>query len=114
MIKVLLIFSVFVLTGIPHISLAQGGEVIVTLPNPLSSSSNIADLIKAITSALKQIGFPIAALVVIYAAFQMLLSGGDEKKFATGKKTLLYAVVGYAILLIADSIGTLVRDILTR
>lgn len=91
---------------------AQGGEVVITLPNPLAPASNLFELLTAIINALRvYIAPPILGLVVMYGAFQMLFAAGDPTKFAIGKKTILYAVIGYAIILIANGVALIIQDL---
>jgi hypothetical protein len=58
------------------------------------------------------ISFPIATIMILVGAWQILTAGGDPKGFETGKKTILYAVIGLAIVLVATSLPLLIRDIL--
>ena len=91
--------------------LAADGETHELL-NPLGSGT-ISDLINQIIDALvKNIAPPIFTAVVLYAAFQILTAGGDPEKFKNGKKTILYAVVGYSIILMAWGISSIIKDLL--
>ena len=49
------------------------------------------------TSILTILAAFIASYYIIYAGYQMYTAFGDEAKYAQGKKTLLYAVIGFAI-----------------
>lgn len=40
-----------------------------------------------------------ATIMIVVGALMMMFSGGSEEKFATGKKTILSAVIGMAIAL---------------
>ncbi|GEM_PF-1846134 len=66
--------------------------------NPLKTT-NVIDLINAILRSLTFVAIPIAVLMIIVGAFQMLSAGGDVEKFSTGKKTILYAAIGFAVFL---------------
>lgn len=82
------------------------------LCNPLGADS-IGGVIQKIIEALRDyIGPPILTLMVLYGAFQMLFAGGEPEKFATGRKTILYAVIGYAIILLASGIEFIIKDLL--
>jgi len=83
------------------------------LENPLGTTSTIPQLIDSIIRWLIYIGAPIAALMITVGAFQMLFAGGDEGKFANGKRTITYTAIGYAIILLAWSLTSLIRNILT-
>ena len=93
---------------------AQGegeGPSQITLDNPLKYGT-IPELIEGIMSWLITLGAPIATGMVIYGALQILFAGGSEEKFATGKKTILYAVVGYAILILSFGIASIIKQLL--
>lgn len=90
----------------------EGGEQI-TLPNPLGASS-VMEVIQNIINALTiYIAPPIVAGMVLYGAFQILFAGANPDKFGEGKKTILYAAVGYAIILIANGITLVIHSLLS-
>jgi len=72
--------------------------------NPLGPS-NINDfgtLIQCIiTYFTNYIAPTIAVIFVLYGAFQMLTSAGEPEKFSAGRKTVLYTIIGYAVIIIA-------------
>ena len=84
------------------------------LPNPLGGGVNdIGTLIQRIISiATLYVAAPVATLMIIIGAFQILSAGGDPKKFETGKKTITYALVGFAILFLAYLFINLVKELL--
>ena len=54
--------------------------------------------------------------MILYGAFRMLTAAGDPDAFAVGKKTIVYSVLGYiVVLLIATvvNIDELLKDILS-
>lgn len=95
--------------------LAQGGVGTqpkgIELPNPLKVQ-NIADLLDRIVGFLQTIAIPIVAIMVIWGGFQMLFATGDPEKFKTGKKTIIYAAIGFAVILIAKGVTSIVKDLL--
>jgi len=84
----------------------------IALPNPLHATSTIEILNNIIGAIQIYIAPPIAAIMVLIGAFQILFAGGNPDKFETGKKTILYTVIGYAIVLIACGITGLIADLL--
>ncbi|MDI6734327.1 MAG: hypothetical protein QMD50_02430 [Patescibacteria group bacterium] len=84
----------------------------VCLTNPLNATSTIGILNNIIIALQVYIAPPIAAIMVLIGAFQILFAAGDPEKFKTGKKTILYAFIGYAIVLIAGGITSIITDIL--
>lgn len=91
-------------------SVPGGGSVPVSIPNPLSCNDLNCVFIKIIDGLLK-IAIPLVAIMVLYAGFQMLTAGGDEKKYSNGKQTLKYAVIGFAIILISKGVTNIIIDI---
>ncbi|MDP1706392.1 MAG: pilin [bacterium] len=79
------------------------------LPNLLGVDS--ADgLIDKILVFLMKIGAPIFVLFVLIGAFQIMFAAGNAEKWKTGKNTIIYAVIGYAIILIANGIDDVIRS----
>jgi len=110
---ILIIFFSWLLTKYALVGdeVKAGGESAGNLPNPLHVT-NIADLINKIAGYLMAIAVPITTIMVIVGAFQMLTSGGNPEKFKTGQKTILYAAVGFAIVLISKGITAIVKEVL--
>jgi len=79
------------------------------IPNPLGVSS-ITELIKKIAEALQIIAIPIAAGMILYGAYKIMVSAGDPKKFEEGKWIILYAALGYAIILVGSGFVYVIQD----
>ncbi len=54
----------------------------------------------------------IAVIYIIYAGFTLLTSGWDEEKLTSTKKTVLYVVIGLAIIWLAGPITNFVFGVL--
>ena len=54
----------------------------------------------------------VGIICVIYAAFLYMTAGGSSEKVGTANKTMIYAVVGIAIALIAGGVPSLVASFL--
>jgi len=54
----------------------------------------------------------VAVLMIIIGAYYLVLSGGDPQRAATGKKVIVYALVGVAIITLALGIWKLIKMIL--
>jgi len=107
---IVLVFGICVLVTLPVFAQttgAGGGKITVTSP---LGTKGIEDTAKAITSALVTLAIPIVGIMIIYGAFQIMTAGGDPKKFADGRNTILYAVVGLAIVLLADVIVDVIKE----
>ena len=85
----------------------------ITIPNPLGEGATIESLLQRIIDFLAfTIGPVIVVLMVVIAAFQMITAGGNPDKISSGRKTLTFALVGYAIILLADGLISVIKDIL--
>lgn len=83
----------------------------VTLPDPLGGRDFIT-ILKAIVRFLIIISVPITAVMIIYGAYQIMFAGGDTEKVTTGKRTILYAVAGFTIIILAWSIVAIIQNII--
>ena len=57
-------------------------------------------------SIIVPLGVPVATLCVIIGAFYVVVSQGDAEKLNKGKRYILYAAIGYAIVVGATAIKT--------
>ncbi len=55
---------------------------------------------------------PLCVIMVLVGAFQMITSTGDPEKFSAGRKTLLYAAIGFVVALMAAGITTFIQNLL--
>ncbi len=84
------------------------------IPNPLGSgASTIPQLIDKIATWLLEIGLVISTIIILYAAFLFMTSGGSAEKVTTARKTLLYAIIGITVLLLAKGVTTLIQNVLS-
>src|SRR3990172_906063 len=93
----------------------QGGPTgqTIELPNPLGSTSTVEGLIKTISDWLAfKIGPVVAALMIIIGALFILFAGGDEERFKTGKKIIMYTAIGYGIIFIGAGIADIIEKLL--
>ncbi len=86
------------------------------IENPLGNSvSDIPSFIVKIISFVLTIGVPIVTLAIIYSGFLFVTAQGNSEKLKSAKKTLLYTLVGAALLLgslaIAEAIKGTIKEI---
>jgi hypothetical protein len=84
----------------------------IRLDDPLEGQDFI-DVVNKIATGLLQIAAPLVVIMVIIGGFQVMSSGGNEEKYVAGRKTILYAVIGFAIVLVAKSIALIIKNLLT-
>ncbi len=82
------------------------------LKNPLNSPT-FAGLIENVAKIVAQIGFPIAAIAIIYAGFLFVTAGGNEEKLKKAKTTFLWSIIGTALLLGAWAIAEAIKSFIT-
>jgi len=101
--KRLLVLLIIVSACSPTLALARGnGDIgsISTIDTPDGVLNAISDITDWVFS-----GFlAIAVIMVLIAAFNFLVAGGDTEKFTTAKKSLLYSAIAIAIAVLAKSI----------
>ncbi len=82
------------------------------LPNPLGTTS-FTDVLNRILQGLTIIAIPVVAIIVVVAGFQLITSGGNPEKRTKAKDMILWAAIGFGVLLMADSVALIVKSLLT-
>lgn len=75
----------------------------VTIANPLGTSDFQALITKLLNVVFSIVGL-VAIVMIVYGGFQIMISGGEEKKYEQAKKTITYAVVGLVVVILSYSI----------
>ncbi|MBI2446267.1 MAG: hypothetical protein HYV51_00395 [Parcubacteria group bacterium] len=87
--------------------------IAIEIPNPLGSGgSDIPTLIVKIASWLLGIGTVLATIVVLWSAFLFMTSGGSQTRVTLARQTLWYAIIGLAVLILADGVALLIQNFL--
>ncbi|TSC61311.1 MAG: hypothetical protein G01um1014107_39 [Parcubacteria group bacterium Gr01-1014_107] len=93
---------------IPFLALAQ------QLENPFGGQTFGQSLIGFVTFILENIVLPIGAVIavffLVFAGFLFVTARGDEERLRLAKKTLLWTVVGVAVLLGSVAISTGIQE----
>ena len=71
----------------------------------------VAKIVSTIVSLLSYVVGIAAIIMVIYSGFRYITSGGDASKVSSAKNTLIYALIGIAIAVLAQ---LLVRFVITN
>ena len=105
--RIALIFLLFLAVAmIPLATYAQ------PTPSPITSVTGVQRVLDNIVRWAQIIFFILAALFIIFAAFQYLTAGGDDEKVKKAKNMLIYAIVAIAVALVAGGVRTLVETFL--
>lgn len=83
----------------------------ITIPNPLQADT-IPELLDNIVDFLILISAPILTIMVLWAGFLFLVSGGDPNKVVTARNALIWSAVGFAVILISKGITLIIKEIL--
>lgn len=81
------------------------------LDNPLEAD-NFIELIDVLAIWLFNLAIPVVVVMIVYAGVMFLTSRGEPAKVTKARQILLYAVVGFAIILIGKGFITLIESIL--
>jgi len=92
---------------------ATGGSLPTFNIEPPIQVGNFEDILNKVIDLLLTIGLPLAGLMYLYAGFQFLTAGGQEKKITSAKQTLLWTTIGVVVLLSAKGIVIAVKGLLT-
>jgi hypothetical protein len=74
------------------------------LCNNGADSAKADTVIKSISNILIYILGAVAVIMVIYGGFRFVTSGGDEKAVTSARNTILYAVIGIVVALLAFAV----------
>jgi hypothetical protein len=109
--KTLFLIMIFSLFFTANIVLAQDENVVV-IPDPLGEKT-LGEIINGIIdNFLAPIGFGIAVILIIWSGIQYMTAGGSEEKIRKAKQTLMWTIIGLAILISARFIVLLIEEIL--
>jgi heme/copper-type cytochrome/quinol oxidase subunit 2 len=83
-----------------------------TVPQGITSFQGFLNLFDKVISWLFTILMVFAVLMIVYAAFSYLTSGGDEEKVGSAHKRIMYAIVAIAVAFLAQGISFVVAELL--
>ena len=80
--------------------------------NPFKEITTITSLIEAIIKFLKSLAIMVSAILIVYAGYLYMTSAGNQQKIETAQKTLIWALVGIGVILIASAITKVIENVL--
>lgn len=114
--KIILVISILTLFSVALVPFANSGIIPIgkefTIDNPLGETSDISTLLKNIIDFLIVLAIPISAILIVYAGYLYITSAGNQEKVKTAQKALIWALVGFAIVLIASSVPAIIQEFL--
>ncbi len=109
--RVTLLASILSL-GATRLALAAPQTNPLTLPNPLGANSTFSTVVASVTNFLLIIAVPLVTIMALVGGFQMITAAGNPEKFASGRKTLMYAIIGFAVVILAGGIAQIIQNFL--
>lgn len=79
--------------------------------NPLTCT-DLNCVLQAIIKGIVGLAPPVVAIMVLIGGYQIVTAGGDPKKLQSGKQTVLWAAIGFAIIIIAQGVALVIQDVL--
>ena len=101
-----LLFSLLIM-----IPLAVLAEDPPEIKNPIIYDT-IIEVVESLTSFVFTLGIVLAPLVFLIGGFVFLTSGGDTNKVQKGKDIMVYAVIGFVIILLVKGLVELIENTL--
>lgn len=83
----------------------------IIIPNPLDAET-FEELIENLIDFIFWVAVAIAPLMIIISGFYFLTAAGDPQKVKTAKDIILWTVVGFAIVLLAKGIISVIKEII--
>jgi len=94
-------------------ALATSGNSTIALNDPLGGGETFTSVANNVIFFISTtIAIPLTAIMVLVGAFQITTSAGDPEKFSTGRKTILYAAIGFVIAIIATGVTSIIKTLL--
>lgn len=84
---------------------------VVVICNPLQAC-DFEEIINSIINFIFYVAIALSPFMIIIGAFYLLTSGGEPRRIDTGKKIILYTLIGFAIVLLAKGIMNVIEQIL--
>jgi hypothetical protein len=86
------------------------GESSGGITNPISANT-FAELVELVTKWIIDIALVLAPLIIVYGGFTYITAAGEPAKMESGKKIILYAVIGFILVLLAVSLVGVLTDL---
>ena len=90
-------------------------SILVSFPNPLKTGDTLYDFIKlVINEIIIPVGGVLSVVFIIFAGFTFVTAQGSETKIKTAKNSLLFGIIGAAIILGAWAIANAIQGTINQ
>ncbi len=90
-----------------------GGVEAIDIQNPLGPNATFSTIIENITKFANSLLAPLSALMMLIAGFLYLTAGGNQEKVKLAHKTIIWALVGIGLVILANSARIIIEQVLT-
>ena len=103
------------IVGIAILLVAKSVVTIIEdfIPGAPQSAADVVQIFCNFSWWFLELVFAVAVLAILYAAFRFITAGGDEKNVAAAKQTLMYAIIGIVVALVAFSAVDMVYSLMS-
>ncbi len=105
--KILLILILFNLIS----PILVSATTTIEIKNPINATSFEA-LVNNLINFVFYIALALTPLMIIFGAFFLLTAGEDPKRVETGRRIIIYTLIGFTIILLAKGLVALIRGIM--
>lgn len=84
----------------------------ISIENPLGQGATFDRIIQNIVKFVQTIIAPLATLMILIAGFLYMTAGGSPEKIKKAHQTLIWALVGIGIVLLASSAAAIIQSII--
>jgi len=111
--SLILYILIFILLAAPfyYLNAEECPPGVICIQNPLEAES-VEEIINSITDFLRLIAMGIGLIMIIWGGIQILTAAGSEEKLTKGKKTIMWTIIGVAIVFLFDFIVGFVLEII--
>jgi len=96
--------------GIDINSGSSSGTFVIKPPTDIPD--NVCTLINSVTNFIIDVSIPIAGLMILYGAFLILTAAESPKRFETGKKTIMYTILGLVVIILAKGLTVIIVQLI--
>ena len=105
------LFIIFIATIFSGCFLFINLAFAISFENPLNFDT-FDELIDGLVDFIFWVGIVIAPLMIIIGGFFLVTAAGNPQRVATGKKIIIYTIVGLAIILLAKGLVSVIQKII--
>lgn len=83
----------------------------VEIGNPLPEFNSFWELLGAVIDFIFYVSIPLAALLIVVAAYLFLASGGEPEKVRQARHIIIYTLIGLVVIFLSKAIISLLAQI---